>query len=82
MQAALTGQSRRARPVALVAESLASGELIEPFGPAGRIDRATPTARASQRPIAPEVAEFARWVLAQAELTRNAMEAATRMVKL
>ena len=83
VQAALTGQAVALGRMALVAESLASGELIEPFGPAGRIESRNaywlvPSQVGQSRP---EVAEFARWVLAQAELTRNAMEAATRVFK-
>ena len=78
-----TGQAVALGALALVAESLASGELIEPFGPAGRIESRNaywlvPSQAGQSRP---EVAEFARWVLAQAELTRNAMEAATRVFK-
>ena len=83
VQAALTGQAVALGRMALVAESLASGELIEPFGPAGRIESRNaywlvPSQVGQSRP---EVAEFARWVLAQAELTRNAMKAATRVFK-
>jgi LysR family glycine cleavage system transcriptional activator len=83
VQAALTGQAVALGRLALVAEPLARGELIEPFGAAGRIESRNAywliPSRAGQS--RPEVAEFARWVLAQAELTRNAMEADTRVVK-
>jgi LysR family glycine cleavage system transcriptional activator len=56
---------------------------LEPFGAAGRLESRNaywlvPSVVGQSRP---EVAEFARWVLAQAELTRNAMEAATHVVK-
>lgn len=83
VQAALTGQAVALGRLALVAESLARGELIEPFGAAGRIESRNvywlvPSRAGQSRP---EVAEFARWLLAQAELTRKAMEAGTPVVK-
>ena len=83
VQAALTGQAVALGRLPLVAESLASGELIEPFGPAGRLESRdaywlVPTETGQARP---EVAEFARWVISQAESTRLAMGAGTAVVK-
>ena len=61
--------------LALVGESLARGELIEPFGPAGRIT--SPFAywlvRWPARRERPEIAAFETWVLAQAAATRQAL---------
>ena len=83
LQAALTGQAIALGRLPLVAEPLARGELVEPFGLAGRLasDRTywlVPSAAGQSRP---EVAEFARWVLSQAELTRAAMAAGSAVVK-
>ena len=80
MQAALAGQGVALARVALVYEALARGELVEPFGMAGRTTSpyaywlvAPPTSRSR-----PEVRQFCEWVQAQAELTRIATgEAAT-----
>ncbi len=83
VQAALTGQMVALGRLALVAEPLTRGELIEPFGAAGRIESRNAywliPSRAGQ--ARPEVAEFARWVLTEATLTRDAMQAGTRVVK-
>jgi len=75
VQAALAGQAVTLARVALVAEHLARGELIEPFGAAGRIDSpyaywlvASPQTRNRA-----EVQQFTQWVLAQGELTRRAI---------
>jgi LysR family glycine cleavage system transcriptional activator len=83
VQAALAGQAVALGRLPLVAESMASGELIEPFGPAGRLGSRNaywlvPTETGQARP---EVAEFARWVISQAESTRRAMAAGTAVVK-
>lgn len=80
VQAALAGQGVALARVALVYEALARGELVEPFGVAGRTTSpyaywlvAPPTSRSR-----PEVRQFCEWVQAQAELTRIATgEAAT-----
>ena len=60
--------------MALVYEALARGELVEPFGMAGRTTSpyaywliAPPASR-----LRPEVRQFCEWVQAQAELTRAA----------
>jgi LysR family glycine cleavage system transcriptional activator len=83
VQAALTGQAVALGRLALIATTLGRGELIEPFGAAGRSPSLNayflvPSASAQNRP---EVAEFARWVLAQAEETRAAMAARIPVVK-
>ena len=61
--------------VALVFEALQRGELVEPFGPAGRIASpymywlvGAPASRAR-----PEVKQFCDWVLDHAALTREAI---------
>lgn len=75
VQAALSGQGVALARLALVAESLERGELVEPFGPGARI--ATPYAYwlviAPGRKDRPEVQRFAAWVQEQAALTRRAM---------
>ena len=83
VQAALIGQAVALGRLALIAEPLARGELIEPFGAAGRIESNNvywliPTVAGQARR---EVAEFARWLLGQAELTRAAMAAEAPVVK-
>ena len=74
VQAALAGQGVALARVALVYEALARGELVEPFGMAGRTTSpyaywliAPPASRSR-----PEVRQFCDWVQAQAELTRAA----------
>jgi DNA-binding transcriptional LysR family regulator len=74
VQAALTGQGIALSRLPLVADSLASGDLVEIL-PGHRID--TPMAyyllvgpRSSSRP---EIQAFCAWLLAQAELTRQAI---------
>lgn len=75
VQAALAGQGIALARLALVNESLARGELIEPFGPGCRTR--SPYAywlviAGSKRERA-EVQRFAAWVQAQAALTRQAI---------
>ena len=72
VQAALTGQGVVLARLPLVAESLASGDLVEPL-PALRLD--SPNAywlaqgpRAQQRP---QVKAFAQWLVAQGQATRR-----------
>jgi LysR family glycine cleavage system transcriptional activator len=72
VQAALAGHGVALARVALVFEALQRGELVEPFGAAGRMDSpymywlvVAPSSRAR-----PEVAQFCDWVLEQARLTR------------
>ena len=74
VQAALAGQGVALARVALVSDALERGELVEPFGAAGRITSpycywliAPPASRARA-----EVAQFCDWVEAQAALTRRA----------
>ena len=75
VQAALAGQAITLARVALVAESLARGDLVEPFGTAGRLH--TPTgywmlvSRLGR--LRPEVLQFADWVREQATVTRQAI---------
>lgn len=75
VQAALAGQGVALARLPLVAESLERQELIEPFGPAGRL--ASPytywLARGPAENARPEVEVFAQWVVAQAALTRAAV---------
>ena len=75
VQAALAGHGVALARVALVFEALQRGELVEPFGAAGRIDSPylywlaiAPGSRAR-----PEVAQFCDWVLTQAADTRRAV---------
>ncbi len=75
VQAALAGHGVALARVALVFEALQRGELVEPFGAAGRIESPFsywlvlgPRGRAR-----PEVAQFCEWVEEQAALTRAAI---------
>jgi LysR family glycine cleavage system transcriptional activator len=75
VQAALAGHGVALARVALVFEALQRGELVEPFGLAGRADSPYlywlligPSGRAR-----PEVEQFCQWVLQQARLTRLAI---------
>ena len=75
VQAALAGHGVALARVALVFEALQRGELVEPFGLAGRIASpymywlvSAPASRAR-----PEVKQFCDWVLDQAALTREAI---------
>ena len=77
MQAALAGHGVALARVPLVFEALQRGELVEPFGEAGRIVSpysywmvVAPGSRAR-----PEVAQFAGWVEAEAAATRDAVGA-------
>jgi LysR family transcriptional regulator, glycine cleavage system transcriptional activator len=85
VQAALAGHGVALARVALVFEALQRGELIEPFGDAGRISSpylywliVSPVGQAR-----PEVAQFCEWVLQQAQITRHAIgeEAAPAAVR-
>lgn len=79
VQAALAGQGLALARVALVHESLARGELVEPFGAAGRTH--SPFAywlvRFAGRRERPELAAFEDWVVAQAAATREALDSQT-----
>lgn len=76
IQAALAGQGVALARLALVAEPLARGELVEPFGSAGRIG--SPFAywlvRWSGRRERPALAAFERWLLAEAKATRATLD--------
>lgn len=75
VQAALAGQGVALARVALVFEALERGELVEPFGAAGRTDSPfaywllVPPHQRSR----PEVRQFCEWVTAQGALTRQAI---------
>ena len=75
VQAALAGQGVALARVPLVAEQLERGELVEPFGPAGRLGSpyvywliVSPASRSRV-----EVRQFCDWVEARAAQTRRAM---------
>jgi len=77
VQAALAGHGVALARVPLVVEALQRGELVEPFGEAGRIVSpfsywmlVAPASRAR-----PEVAQFTSWVEAEAKATRDAVGA-------
>jgi LysR family glycine cleavage system transcriptional activator len=76
IQAAMSGQGVALARLALVGESLARGDLLEPFGPAQR--SASPFSywlvRWPERRDRPELRAFEDWVLAQAALTRALLE--------
>jgi len=75
VQAALAGHGVALARVALVFEALQRGELVEPFGLAGRVDSPymywLVSAPASLG--RPEVKQFCDWVLDHAALTREAI---------
>ena len=77
IQAALAGQGVALARLALVHESIARGELVEPFGSAGRVG--SPFGywllRWPGRTDAPHLRAFEAWLLQQAAETRSAMEA-------
>jgi LysR family glycine cleavage system transcriptional activator len=75
IQAAMAGQGVALARLPLVAEQLERGDLVEPFGPEGRVATpqtywliTSPQARARQ-----EVEEFCRWVEQRAAQTRAAL---------
>ena len=75
VQSALAGQGVALARLPLVAEQLQRGDLVEPFGPEGRL--ATPLAYWLITPAnsraRKEVDEFCRWVEARAAQTRLAL---------
>jgi LysR family glycine cleavage system transcriptional activator len=75
IQAALAGQGVALARLALVGEPLARGDLVEPFGAAGRTG--SPFAywlvRWPARRQRPALAAFESWLLAQAAATRQAV---------
>lgn len=72
MQTALTGQAVALARRGVMSEQLRSGELVEPFGEAGRLS--SPYAywllQSAASRSRPEVVEFVDWVLAQAARSR------------
>jgi LysR family glycine cleavage system transcriptional activator len=83
VQAALAGGGVALGRLALIGDSLARGELVEPFGPARRID--SPYAYwmidlAGPRGTRPEVSAFAQWLDEQAALTREQMDSGAAAV--
>jgi LysR family glycine cleavage system transcriptional activator len=75
VQAALAGQGVALARIAMVVEPLARGDLIEPFGPEGRITSPyaywlikTDTGRARE-----EVVQFCDWLESRAQSTRAAI---------
>ena len=79
VQAALSGQGLVLARLPLVAESIERGELVEPFGAAGRMASAYAywliEFQNGQAPR-PEVTLFAHWLVAQAEQTRRVTDLA------
>jgi LysR family glycine cleavage system transcriptional activator len=75
IQAALAGQGVALARLALVHDVIARGDLVEPFGAAGRV--ASPWAywlvRWPARRERPALAAFETWLLAQAAATRDAL---------
>ena len=75
VQAAIAGQGVALARVALVRESIERGELVEPFGAAGRV--ASPYAywlvRWPARRERPALAAFETWLLEQAAATQAAL---------
>jgi LysR family transcriptional regulator, glycine cleavage system transcriptional activator len=75
VQAALAGQGIALARVAMITEALARGDLVEPFGAAGRVSSpfaywlVTIGASASRE----EVRKFCDWLEWRAMLTREAM---------
>ena len=77
MQGALAGQGLALARVAMMHDTLTRGELLEPFGAAGRMPGEAaywlvllPGAR-----LRPDLVAFADWVRAEAALTRAALTA-------
>lgn len=75
IQAALSGQGVALARVALVQESLQRGELVEPFGAAGRITSPYSywLVRWPSWRDTPELRAFEQWLLQQAAATRAAL---------
>jgi LysR family transcriptional regulator, glycine cleavage system transcriptional activator len=78
VQAALGGSGVALGRLAMIGDNIARGELVEPFGPARRVE--SPYTYwlldlTAARGTRPEVAAFAQWVAGQAAVTRAQMEA-------
>jgi LysR family glycine cleavage system transcriptional activator len=78
VQAALAGHGVALARLPLVVEALERGELVEPFGDAGRIvsPYSYSMVLGSAARSRPEVALFAAWIEGEAERTRAAVGAA------
>ena len=83
VQAALAGHGVALARVPLVFEAMQRGDLVEPFGAAGRIGSpysywmvAAPASRGR-----PEVEQFCAWVAAEATKTRSAVQALAHVRK-
>ena len=79
VQTALAGQAIALARMALVADSLERGDLVEPFGPAGRIDapHAYWMVVSPQSVLRPEVQRFRDWLIEQGERTNATLTNAT-----
>jgi LysR family glycine cleavage system transcriptional activator len=77
VQTALAGQAIALARMALVADSLERGDLVEPFGPAGRIDapHAYWMVVSPQSVARPEVQRFRDWLIEQGERTNATLTA-------
>ena len=75
IQAALAGQGVALARVGLVHDALARGELVEPFGPEGRVRSPFSywALRGNAAADRPELRQFFGWVVQQAALSRAAM---------
>jgi LysR family transcriptional regulator, glycine cleavage system transcriptional activator len=84
IQAALAGQGVALARVALAGEALARGELVEPFGAAGRIHSPYGywLVRWPKRRERPEMQAFEEWVVAQARSTQDSLGALSTVSKL
>jgi LysR family glycine cleavage system transcriptional activator len=84
IQAALAGQGVALARVALAGEALARGDLVEPFGAAGRVHSPYGywLVRWPKRRERPEMLAFEEWVLAQARTTQDSLGALSTVGKL
>ncbi|MDE2395976.1 MAG: LysR family transcriptional regulator [Burkholderiales bacterium] len=83
IQAALAGQGVALARVALVSEQLERGELVEPFGAAGRVTSPYGywLVRWPGRRERPELAAFEAWLIEQAAATRRIVDAQAAEMK-
>ncbi|MEO7245574.1 MAG: LysR substrate-binding domain-containing protein [Rubrivivax sp.] len=83
IQAALSGQGLALARMAMVVEPLARGELVEPFGAAGRVrvPHAYWLLRWAGRRERPELAAFEAWLLSEARDTQARIAAALGTVE-
>jgi LysR family transcriptional regulator, glycine cleavage system transcriptional activator len=82
VQAALAGGGVALGRLPLIIDSLSRGELVEPFGAALRVPSPYAywlidlAALRGERSVRPEVSAFAQWLVEQAALTRQQIDAA------